>query len=237
MNEETTTTTAETTTATETPPQSEQEQKITPALFDEPDKTTETQSQDETQSQEQEQAPEQKAEALKMEDIKLPDGANYDAELSKSFIDILNDEKLSRKELGQKLFDLYNAQGLKLLDGLRAAEIARGKKFEADLSAEKAEWLKQCQSDNEYGGQNWEASQNVIERGCKQIATPEAVKLMQAYNLNTHPEIVRMFYRAGKLAGEDTSQTGGNNEKEQDAAQIIFGASLKEYLKKREANK
>ena len=57
---------------------------------------------------------------------------------------------------------------------------------------------------------------------------------MQAYNLNTHPEIVRMFYRAGLLAGEDKSGTAGTgNTKPNDPAMAIFGESLKEYHKRK----
>ena len=66
------------------------------------------------------------------------------------------------------------------------------------------------------------------------MATPEAVKLMQAYNLNTHPEIVRMFYRAGLLSSEDKSAVAGNgNNKTSDMAMAIFGESLKEYHKRK----
>ena len=147
---------------------------------------------------------------------------------------ILNDEKLSRKELAQKLTDLYHAQNVKMLEALKAADSERIKKFESDMETEKSEWLKQCQSDKEYGGQNWEASQAVIDRGCRQLATPEAVSLMQRYNLNTHPEIVRMFYRAGKLASEDKSGIeGSGTKKTQDIAMAIFGESLKDYHKRK----
>ena len=74
----------------------------------------------------------------------------------------------------------------------------------------------------------------MINRGCEHLATPDAVKLMQAYNLNTHPEIVRMFYRAGLLASEDKSQIAGNGAgKPISPAMAIFGESLKEYHKRK----
>ena len=205
--------------AEETPP-------VKPALFDEagipPD--------------EEEVPPPAEAvpEAVKAEDITIPEGYEYEAETGKSFLEILNDETLSRKELGQKLFDLYQSQTVKMLDGLKAADKEREKKFTADMESEKADWMKQCEGDKEYGGQKWEASQTVINRGCEHLATPEAVKLMQAYNLNTHPEIVRMFYRAGLLVGEDKSPSAGNGAgKPADTAMAIFGESLKEYHKRR----
>lgn len=109
------------------------------------------------------------------------------------------------------------------------------KKFEDDLAAEKAQWLKECQADKEYGGQNWEANQAVIDKAAREFSG--AVKIMQAYNLQTHPEIVRMFYRAGKLISEDNSQISGNSAGKQiDPAEAIFGEGLKEYISKRRDN-
>ena len=55
----------------------------------------------------------------------------------------------------QKLFELYHAQGMKMLEGMKAAEKERVKKFNEEISKEKAEWIKQCESDSEYGGQKW----------------------------------------------------------------------------------
>ena len=217
-------------TSEESTPNEQAEQQTKSVLFDEGD--TET-SEPETAKPEDNTETVQ-PERLKLEDITLPEGAEYDADLGNSFVEILNDEKLSRKGLAQKLFDLYQSQSTKLLDGLKAADAEKTKKFTEDMAAEKAAWIKQCQADKEFGGQKWEASQAVINRGCEQLATPEAVKLMQAYNLNTHPEIVRMFYRAGMLAGEDKSAVAGNgNTKPNDPAMAIFGESLKEYHKRK----
>ena len=209
---------------------SEEQQPVKAALFDE----GETETEEPETPKPEDNTETVRTEGLKIEDIAIPEGAEYDAELGKSFIELLNDEKLSRKELAQKLFDMYQSQSAKLLDGLKAAETEKAKKFTADMAAEKAEWIKQCQADKEYGGQKWESSQAVINRGCEHLATPEAVKLMQAYNLNTHPEIVRMFYRAGLLAGEDKSAVAGSgNAKPNDPAMAIFGESLKEYHKRK----
>ena len=231
MSEETTqnpTTTA--TNEESTPNEPTEQQAVKAVLFDEGEPETE-----EPEAAKPEDNPEAaRTEGLKIEDIAIPEGAEYDAALGKSFVELLNDEKLSRKELAQKLFDMYQSQNAKLLDGLKAAETEKAKKFTADMAAEKAEWIKQCEADKEYGGQKWESSQAVINRGCEHLATPEAVKLMQAYNLNTHPEIVRMFYRAGLLAGEDKSgAVGTGNTKPNDPAMAIFGESLKEYHKRK----
>ena len=228
MSEETTQN--PTSTANEESAASESSEPVKAALFDE----GEPENQEPEASKSEDNVEAAQPERLKAEDITIPEGAEYDAELGNSFLEIINDEKLSRKDLAQKLFDLYHSQSMKMLDGLKAADKEREKKFAEDMAAEKAEWIKQCQADKEYGGQKWEASQAVINRGCEHLATPEAVKLMQAYNLNTHPEIVRMFYRAGLLASEDKSAVAGNGTgKPTDTAMAIFGESLKEYHKRR----
>lgn len=161
------------------------------------------------------------------EDLKIPEGFQYDKESGDAFLGIVNDPGLSRQELVQKLVDMHAAQMGKMLEGLRAADAESMKKYEADVEKEKAEWFKKCQADPEYGGAAWEANDAVIDRGCKQLATPEAVALLQRYNLNTHPEIVRMFYRAGKLVGEDKSGGGAGGGGKIDPAEAIFGESLR----------
>ena len=113
---------------------------------------------------------------------------------------------------------------------LNATELAQ---IEADMAAEKEAWMKQCQADAEFGGQGWEAAQAVIDRGCKQVATQGAVELLQRYNLNTHPEIVRMFYRAGKLAGEDRGAQGGSGQRARALGEAIFEKSLEDWKKER----
>jgi len=222
------------TTTSETPePTTEQPQagSVTPALFDEGKKMEATEPGQESEKEPEGGEPE-KAETekpLTKEDIAVPEGFTYDDELGKGFLDIVNDAELSRKELAEKLVEMYSAQQGKMMESLAAADKARTEQFEAEMKREKEDWMKQCQADSEYGGQNWEAAQSVIDRGCRQIATPEAVTLMQRYNLNTHPEIVRMFYRAGKLAGEDRGGGSGASGGKLDPAEAMFGESLKNW--------
>ena len=204
--------------------------------FEEPAQEVETSESEkpDNDTTKQEDDTEQEQKALTAEDIKIAEGFEYDKELGDSFLGILNEAKIN-KETAQKLVDLYQEQNIKLLKGLEAAENEKAKKFDEDLAAEKAEWLKQCQADKEYGGQNWDANQTVIDKAAREFSG--AVKVMQAYNLQTHPEIVRMFYRTGKLISEDNSQISGNGAaKKTDPAQAIFGEGLRDYIKRRENN-
>ena len=209
-------------------------QTSTPALFDEGEtqqNSQETNNQNDTSGNENHETTDGQENKLSADDITLPEGYEYDKEVGNSFLGILNEAKIG-KETAQKLFDLYQSQNVKILEGLKAAEAERAKKFEEDLKNEKAAWMKQCEADKEFGGQNWEKNQSVIDKAAK--AEVNAVKVLQAYNLHTHPEIVRMFVHYGNLMSEDKSQIqGGNSSKNTDPATAIFGESLREYNERR----
>ena len=201
--------------------------------FEESAQTAETSESEKPDNDATEQE-QQEIKALTAEDIKIAEGFEYDKELGDSFLSILNEEKIS-KDIAQKLVDLYQEQNIKMLEALKAADDEKAKKYDEDLAAEKEAWIKQCQSDKEFGGQAWEANQAVIDRAAREFSG--AVKVMQAYNLQTNPEIVRMFYRVGKLISEDNSQISGNGAgKKSDPAMAIFGEGLKDYISKRREN-
>ena len=105
-------------TANEESAVSESNEPVKAALFDE----GEPENQESEASKPEDNVEAAQPERLKAEDITIPEGAEYDAELGNSFLEIINDEKLSRKDLAQKLFDLYQSQSMKMLDGLKAAD-------------------------------------------------------------------------------------------------------------------
>jgi hypothetical protein len=127
-----------------------------------------------------------------LESLKAPEGREWDAEASGAFLSLLNDPKIGKAELAQKLVDMH------------AAELARA---EAAVAREeesiKAEWKAKALSDKEYGGEAFESNIRHINAGRDKLATPGAVEILKANGLDSHPDIVRMFYRAGKLVSED----------------------------------
>ena len=157
------------------------------------------------------------------EDLKIPEGYEYDKDLGESFLGVLNDPKLTRQELGQKLLEMYTAQQAKMLEGEQAASNARSEQWKR----EEAEWFNACKTDQEFGGAAFEANRVIIERGAARLATPECVKVLEALGVGSHPEIVRMFYRAGKLVGEDRLGGAKSASTPIDTAEAIFGESLK----------
>jgi hypothetical protein len=153
----------------------------------------------------------------------VPEGKVWDEELGKSFLDIVNESGIP-PEAAKKMIALYSGQQ----DKMAAAEQAAEKAYREKALAEIAEWEKSAKADKEYGGQKWDASQAAIARGRDRLASPEAVAFIQEYKLGSHPEILRMFYRAGLLLGEDggLAAAGGGGGKP-DLAAAIFGESVK----------
>jgi hypothetical protein len=140
---------------------------------------------------------------LRVEDLVIPEGKSWDEEAGKGFLDLINDVSIPRNQLGQKMIDMYSGLQDKTFEGQRAAAAAQAEADMARLAETEAEWAQSAKADKEFGGSNWESSQSVIAAGRDRLATPEAVKIIEAYGFGNHPEILRMFYRAGKMLDED----------------------------------
>lgn len=133
-----------------------------------------------------------------LESLKLPEGQVWDEKIGGEFIALMNDEKLGRQELAQKLVDMY------LATSGNANAI-----FEAEIDRVNTEmrqkWLESSSRDKEFGGDKWETAQVAIARGRNHLATAEAVDILNESGLCNHPEILRMFYRGGMMLSEDSA--------------------------------
>jgi hypothetical protein len=164
------------------------------------------------------------AEAVTRESLALPEGREYDEGLGDSFLSIVNDGGLSRAQTAQKLLDLHAAEQDRFFQSLKAAADAEQKAFEEQTR----EWERQARNDPEYGGAAFEGNLAVILRGRDSIGTPGAAKVLADNGLGSHPEILRMFFRVGKLTGEDPGATGGSpGAGAKGRAEAMFGESLR----------
>lgn len=148
---------------------------------------------------------------VEIEKLKLPEDKKFerDEALGKSFVDIINDEKLSRLEMAQKLTDLYVQQQSGMLEAMQAAEEAAAAKWKEDDRAQQAAWEKASREDPEFGGEKFEANMTIVAAGRDKVASPELTEIVNILGLGNHPEILRMYYRAGKLSQEDRGADAG----------------------------
>lgn len=132
-------------------------------------------------------------------EFKAPEGTTYDPQVMESFSG-------AAKEAG-----LTQDAAQKLIEKMAPALVAR----QADqVAAIHREWLEASTADKEFGGEKLKENLGVAKRALdtfdpqpmgadgKLVATPLR-KLLDDTGLGNHPEILRLFYRAGKAISED----------------------------------
>lgn len=168
---------------------------------------------------------------VELKDIKTPEGTERNEEMGKAFLDIVNDSKLSRGELAQKLVDMYVNTQTKFLEAQKAAAEAQRQQDEEFIKKEDEEWIKAARNHPEYGGVNWEASQAYIAKGRDYLATPGLIQLLEENRLGNNPELLLMFYRAGKLFSEDRALKGEGKAPAVNLADLHWGKITEQYFR------
>lgn len=166
-----------------------------------------------------------------MDSLTIPEGQQRDEELGKAFLDIVNDDKLTRKELAQKLVDMYSGTMSKFLEAQKAALDAENEKARQAMAQEDTEWANAAKSDPEWG--SWEVAAPYVAKGRDVLGTPELFKFLQDQFMGNHPEILRMFYRAGKLVSEDLSNGKSASNEQVNVANASWGKLTEKYFASR----
>ena len=138
-----------------------------------------------------------------IESLTLPEGAQVDPDAATAFLGLINDQKLTRAELAQKIVDMQINLSEK---GTSAAQTAAATLWESTQS----DWQKAVTALPEIGGRNLAQSLATIKSGLEKAgatkATFEALDLTGAGN---HPEVVRILHALTKPLAEGR-QIGGN---------------------------
>ncbi|WP_304642455.1 hypothetical protein [uncultured Parasutterella sp.] len=100
---------------------------------------------------------------------------------------------------------LSQEQAQKVLDSL-APSVAT--KLRADLVRQAGEWLKASEADPEFGGAAFEANKGIAVSAYQKLATPELRDILNNSGLCNHPEVIRLFYRIGKMTSQDSGVKG-----------------------------
>ncbi|GJQ57051.1 MAG: hypothetical protein HKUEN07_36200 [Rhodocyclaceae bacterium] len=150
-------------------------------------------------------APEQYA------DFTAPEGAQLDAQVLEAF-------KPLARELG-----LAQEGAQKVLDTM-APVLAR--RQAEQLASASAQWADASRADKEFGGDQLDENLAVAKKAIDVLASPELRQLLSESGLGNHPEVIRMFLRAGKsLGGEDRFVAGQADKTNPGDARRLYGAS------------
>lgn len=89
----------------------------------------------------------------------------------------------------------------------------------------KAQWNESSVNDKEFGGDNLEANLGVAKRAVDAFGSPELNTLLADSGLASHPEIIRLLYRAGKAISPDGFIPSGGSAPagRRDPAKVLFG--------------
>lgn len=144
--------------------------------------------------------------------LAMPDGIAVDEEL----LDALGPDF---RELG-----LTNSEAQKLADRFIAIQSARadarGKVWGETIS----KWADDAKADAEIGGRKWDGTVRDSRRFVNTLGTPALREYLEASGGGNHPELIRIFAKAGALIREDDPATGGagGTGRPVDPAHVLF---------------
>ncbi len=118
-----------------------------------------------------------------------------DPEVLTAFGDVAKELNLSQ-EAAQKVLD-------------KVAPVVQAKQAKA-LEDAKAGWVNDSQSDEEFGGENFDANLKTAKSALDTFGNDALKSLLVETGFGNHPEIIRFMYRAGKAISEDSYV--GNSE-------------------------
>lgn len=163
----------------------------------------EAQGQQQQQSTEQQTAAEGQSDTAKIEEAKKPDGApekyefanagQLDGAVVESFSEIARELNLPQ-DAAQKVLD-------KMAPVIQSQQMDR-------IEAARTQWLEDAKVDKEFGGEKLQENLSLAKKAMDAFATPELRVLLNESGLGNHPEVIRVFVRAGKAISEDRLVTG-----------------------------
>lgn len=177
---------------------SEQQQPVDTATSEQ---TTETQQQAETQDQ---QVSDETTVESKTSESEAPEGAPENYEFNAKVADApqeLDPEVLTAFGDVAKELNLSQEAAQKVLD--KVAPVVQAKQAKA-LEDAKAGWVNDSQSDEEFGGENFDANLKTAKSALDTFGNDALKSLLVETGFGNHPEIIRFMYRAGKAISEDS---------------------------------
>ena len=124
-------------------------------------------------------------------DLKLKEGSNISAKHLEKISAFAKAKGLSNED----------AQALVDRDQENFSEFTSAQM--AEVQKEKDKWLPEAQADTEIGGENFSKNVELAKRVLDKVGSDGLRKFLNDTGFGNHPEVVRVFYRLGKMMTED----------------------------------
>lgn len=156
-------------------------------------------------------------------ELKAPEGVTLDPELLTELTTVAKELKLTNGN-AQKFADM----GSKLVE-----KTIKGYQEQQETAFAKAgkEWLKEIETDKEFGGTNLKASNEAAYRFRDKFTTKEeraGLSVLFDSAWGNHPILWRLFVRAGKAIGEDRMIDGDRDGSGLSDAEVLYPNQGKE---------
>lgn len=129
-------------------------------------------------------------------DFTLPEGMEIDQEALGKATPLFKELGLTQDK-AQKVIDLYTDIQREQVQGQIENHNTRV-----------TEWAQQAEADPEIGGEKFKENVAIAKQGLEKFGTPALTELLESYGIGSHPEVVRAFYKIGKLTQEDNPGSG-----------------------------
>jgi hypothetical protein len=156
---------------------------------------------------EQEKKPEGAPESY---EFKAPEGVSFDEGVIGAFSEVAKELNLPQ-DAAQKVLD-------------KMAPVIQARQME-QFEAARNQWAEATKADKEFGGEKLDENLATAKKALDTFGTPEFRALLKESGFGNHPEVIRVFYRAGKAISEDRFVAGQGGKTNQSDARRLYAAS------------
>ena len=144
--------------------------------------------------------------------LTMPEGVNVDQEL----LDALGPKFAAKK--------MTNGEAQELADEFIKVQTEREKKRLEDWDKTINGWVDTAKKDPDIGGDKWDDTVASARRFADVMGTPGLKEYLNASGGGNHPEVIRVFAKAGELIKEDSppNDNGGGTGQPANAAHTLF---------------
>lgn len=144
--------------------------------------------------------------------FQAPEGLQLDDAVARAFADVAKELNLPQDKAQAVIDKMAPAMAARHHEQLQAAGLA---------------WAEAAKADPEYGGAALDENLGLAKKALDTFGTPELKALLTTSRLGSHPEVVRLFVRAGKALSEDTFVAGkGGNTNAHDARRLYAASGM-----------
>lgn len=153
------------------------------------------------------------SDSVTIDDIKFPENAEVDSNISDKFLALVNDTKMSTKERAQGIVDLQQEL------------------YTASLKAHQEKlktWENETRTDKEIAGSTGDKLDEnlaIAKKGMEYLKIEGLSKLLDESGLGNHKIFIKAFLKIGNMIKEDSFKTGdkGMDIPKKTTAEILYG--------------